>query len=119
MDRITSCAWQRRKRCSKKALDSAGGRFPCGLKGIDPDNGGEFINWHLLEYTKKNNIEFTRGRPYQKNNNAHIEQKNWTHIRKVMGYRRYDTQEQVDLMNDIYRNELRLYKNFGSCLANI
>jgi hypothetical protein len=95
-----------------KALDNAGNRLPSGLRGIDPDNGGEFINWHLFRYTKERHIEFTRGRPYQKNDNAHVEQKNWTHVRKIMGYRRYNTQEQVDLMNDIYRNELRLYKNF-------
>ncbi|MBD3299974.1 MAG: DDE-type integrase/transposase/recombinase [Candidatus Moranbacteria bacterium] len=95
-----------------KALNNAGNRLPSGLKGIDPDNGGEFINWGVFEYTKQKKIEFTRGRPYKKNDNAHIEQKNWTHVRQIFGYQRYETEKQVRLMNDIYRNELRLYKNF-------
>jgi hypothetical protein len=95
-----------------KSLDYAGNRLPSGLKGIDPDNGGEFINWGVFEYTKQNKIYFTRGRPYKKNDNAHIEQKNWTHVRQIFGYQRYETEKQVRLMNDIYRNELRLYKNF-------
>lgn len=77
----------------------------------------EFINWQLFEYCMKNNIEFTRGRPYAKNDNAHIEQKNWTQARKVFGCRRRETGAELDLMNDLYRNELRLYKNFF--MANI
>ena len=57
-------------------------------------------------------MAFTRSRPYRKNDNAYIEQKNFTHVRKPMGYLRYDTPEELDLINDLYRNELRLYKNF-------
>lgn len=96
----------------KNALDEAKQRLPFPLKAIDPDNGSEFINWQLFHYCEKESIEFTRGRPYHKNDNAHIEQKNWTHVRKVFGYERRATQEECDLMNDLYRNELRLYKNF-------
>lgn len=57
-------------------------------------------------------IEFTRGRPYQKNDNAHVEQKNWTHVRKVFGYKRRETEYELNIMNNLYENELRQYKNF-------
>lgn len=57
-------------------------------------------------------MEFTRGRPYQKNDNAHVEQKNWTHVRKVFGYKRRETEYEFHIMNDLYENELRQYKNF-------
>ena len=88
------------------------GRMPFPLRGIDPDNGSEFINWQLYRYCMQRQIEFTRGRPYKKNDNAHIEQKNWTHVRQVYGYERIEDQVIVDMMNDLNRNELRLYKNF-------
>lgn len=93
-------------------LDSIKGRLPFRLKAIDPDNGSEFINWQLFRYCLQKQIEFTRGRPYHKNDNAHIEQKNWTHIRKIFGYRRLETEKQKNLMNDLYENELRRYLNF-------
>ena len=60
--------------------------LPFALRGIDSDNGSEFINAHLLAYCRAHDIQFTRGRPYKKDDNAHIEQKNWTHVRKLMGY---------------------------------
>lgn len=100
------------EKTTKEALDEAKKRLPFGLKGIDSDNGSEFMNWHLIGYCEKEKIEFTRGRPYHKNDNAHVEQKNWTHVRKVFGYERRETEEEKDVMNDLYRNELRLYKNF-------
>lgn len=87
-------------------------RLPFPLIAIDPDNGGEFINWQLFNYCLANAIQFTRGRPYAKNDNAHIEQKNWTHVRKVFGYKRRETEAELNLMNNLYRNEIRLYKNF-------
>ncbi len=94
------------------ALDSMKNRLPFDLTAIDPDNGSEFINWQLFKYCYDNDVEFTRGRPYQKNDNAHIEQKNWTHVRKVFGYKRRETEAELNAMNDLYENELRLYKNF-------
>lgn len=94
-----------------QALERIAKRLPFPLKGIDPDNGSEFINWQLYRYCVERKIEFTRGRPYKKNDNAHIEQKNWTHVRKVFGYSRIEDDEIVGLMNDLNRNELRLYKN--------
>jgi hypothetical protein len=96
----------------KAALESISDRLPFPLKGIDPDNGGEFINWQLYNHCLANNIEFTRGRPYAKNDNAHIEQKNYTHVRKLIGYKRLDQIHQLEKMNDLYRNEWDFYKNF-------
>jgi len=93
-------------------VKDARSRCPFQWLGIDSDNGGEFINHHIYKYCEKENLEFTRGRPGKKNDNAYVEQKNWTHVRKTLGYGRYDTQEECDLINDIYRNELRLFKNF-------
>lgn len=87
-------------------------RLPFSLLGIDSDNGYEFINWELYRWCEKENIVFTRSRPYKKNDNAHIEQKNWTCVRKVLGYTRIETQWQVDCMNALYRGPLRDYINF-------
>lgn len=93
-------------------LNNIQNRLPFPLKAIDPDNGSEFINWQLFNYCMEKEIEFTRGRPYQKNDNAHVEQKNWTHVRKVFGYKRRESECELSIMNDLYENELRLYKNF-------
>lgn len=87
-------------------------RLPFPLLGLDPDNGSEFINWQLFRYCQEQNIQFTRGRPGKKNDNAHIEEKNWTHIRKVVGYSRLDQQEQLQLLNNLYRGSWRQYMNF-------
>jgi len=87
-------------------------RFPFSLKEIHSDNGTEFINWHLFRYTAKENLGFSRSRPNKKNDNCFVEQKNWTHVKKFVGYFRYDTTKELGILNDIYRNELRLYKNF-------
>jgi hypothetical protein len=85
--------------------------LPFALTGIDSDNGSEFLNDHLLRYCRAGQIQFTRGRPYKKDDNAHIEQKNWTHVRRLVGWDRYDTEAAVGLLNDLYRNELRLMMN--------
>ena len=87
-------------------------RTPFDWLGIDSDNGGEFINHHLLRYCQSESLEFSRSRPNYKNDNAYIEQKNWTHVRQVVGYARYDSQQEIECLNDLYRHELRLYKNF-------
>jgi hypothetical protein len=87
-------------------------RLPFTLAGIDSDNGSEFINHQLYEYCKQENIIFTRSRPYKKNDNAHIEQKNYTTVRQVLGYQRFDTDEVFELMLKLYRGPLRLYINF-------
>lgn len=94
------------------ALKQIRKRTPFAWRGLDSDNGSEFINQILYKYCHKERIEFTRSRPNRKNDNAYIEQKNWTHVRKVLGYLRYDTLEELMIINDLYHHELRLYKNF-------
>jgi hypothetical protein len=96
----------------EEAMEKIEKRLPYPLTGIDSDNGTEFINGNMKRYADRRKITFTRSRPYKKNDNAHIEQKNFTHVRKIIGYARLDTKEQQDMMNDLYRNELRLYINF-------
>jgi hypothetical protein len=85
--------------------------LPFAVEAIDVDNGGEFINHHFSRYCENEKFHLTRSRPYKKDDNAHIEQKNWTHVRKLIGWDRYDTPEAVRAMNDLYANELRLYMN--------
>jgi hypothetical protein len=93
------------------ALDELVASLPFALCAIDCDNGSEFINHHLQAYCKAHQIQFTRGRPYKKDDNAHIEQKNWTHVRKLMGWDRYDSQRALRAMNDFYRRDWRLMMN--------
>jgi hypothetical protein len=85
--------------------------LPFKLLGIDSDNGSEFINYHLKTFCDQNNIQLTRGRPYKKDDNAHIEQKNYTHVRKILGYLRYDSGPAQKAINELYRNELRILQN--------
>jgi len=86
-------------------------RLPFPLLGLDSDNGGEFINDILYRYCLKEEISFTRSRPYRKNDQAHVEQKNWSVVRRTVGYDRYETPEQLSLLQSIY-TDLRLYVNF-------
>jgi len=95
----------------QQALDEIEGVLPFPLLGVDSDNGSEFINWHLKRWCKQKQIQLTRGRPYKKDDNAHVEQKNWTHVRKLLGWERYDSQVGVQAINDLYRHELRLWLN--------
>ena len=95
----------------RQALEEIQKGLPFELLGLDSDNGSEFINWHLESWCKQSQIQLTRGRPYKKNDNAHIEQKNWTHVRKLLGWERYDSRAAVEAMNDLYRQELRLWLN--------
>ena len=95
----------------QRALNEIAGVLPFALLGVDSDNGSEFINWHLKSWCERKQIQLTRGRPYKKDDNAHIEQKNWTHVRKLLGWDRYDTHEAVEAINHLYRNELRLWLN--------
>lgn len=100
------------ERATVKGIDSTRKRLPFKLLGIDSDNGSEFINWHMARYAKKQKLTFTRSRPYRKNDQAHVEQKNWTAIRQLVGYQRMDTNAQLEILNDLYQNEWRLYLNF-------
>jgi hypothetical protein len=96
-----------------QALTLIEGRLPFVLRGLDSDNGSEFINAHLVAFCQRpggHTIQFTRSRPYKKDDNAHIEQKNWTHVRKLVGWERYDTPEARTALTLLYA-DLRLFQN--------
>ena len=94
-----------------EALVSIRNRMPFDLLGIDSDNGSEFINRHLVAYCKENKITFTRGRPYKKNDNCYVEQKNYSVVRRAVGYSRHETKEELHTLNKLYAY-LRLYINY-------
>ena len=93
-------------------MERARSRYPFFWQGLHSDNGREFLNAHLYDYTVDTQLDFSRSRPYRKNDNFLVEQKNATHVRKIIGYLRYDTEAELAIINNLYRNELRLYKNF-------
>jgi hypothetical protein len=101
-----------------KGQDRVGGaihkmrqRLPFPLRGLDSDNGGEFINHHLYAYCQREGIAFTRSRSYKKNDSCHIEQKNWSVVRRLIGYERYASRAALGVLSRIY-DILRLYVNF-------
>lgn len=85
--------------------------LPFPLRGLDSDNGSEFINDQLLRYCAQEGITFTRSRPYRKNDNCFVEQKNWPVVRQMVGYGRYDTPAELAILSELY-SHLRLYVNF-------
>jgi hypothetical protein len=89
-------------------------RLPFTLLAFDCDNGSEFLNHHLVRYLADREcpVKFTRSRPYKKNDNAHVEQKNWAHPRHLLGYDRLSDPGLVPLINDLYANEWSLYQNY-------
>jgi hypothetical protein len=102
---------QRTQQAVFEAIQSMRTRLPFPLLGIDSDNGSEFINGLLYNYCLKEQITFTRSRPYRKNDQAHVEQKNWSIVRRLIGYDRFETETEQNLLENIYEN-LRLYTNF-------
>jgi len=94
-----------------KALEHVTAVFPFPIIGIDSDNGSEFINDHLLTYCTDNKITFTRSRPGNKNDGAHVEQKNWARVRELVGYYRYDTAGELDKLNEIWELD-RVFTNY-------
>lgn len=96
------------------ALKSIEDFLPFPILGFDCDNGTEFLNWHIYKHftNRRNPVQFTRSRPYRKNDNAHIEEKNWSIIRQYLGYNRFEQVELVDELNQIYTSEWRLFMNF-------
>jgi len=86
-------------------------RLPFPLLGLDSDNGSEFINHHLYNYCHRENITFTRSRSYKKNDSCHVEQKNWSVVRRLIGYDRYNSRTALEMLNRVY-NLLRHYVNF-------
>ncbi len=101
-------AWKGVKENTNDVIENA----PFKIKGFDSDNGTEFLNQYLEAYFLNKKIKFTRSRPYKKNDNAHVEQKNWTHVRSLLGYDRFDERELVWLLNDFYKNVWNPYQNF-------
>ena len=95
-----------------RGIQEARARYPFPWGEIHSDNGSEFINAHLFRYAASEGLGFSRSRPYKKNDNCLVEQKNRTHVKKFVGYVRYDTETELKILNDLYRNELRLFKNF-------
>ena len=93
------------------ALEEIRQTLPFALRGLDSDNGAEFINDHLYRYGRAGEIQFTPGRPYKKDHKAHIEQKNWTHLRRIPGYVRYHSEAAREAINDLYEKELGLFQN--------
>src|SRR3990172_5712552 len=94
-----------------EALKQIRQRLPFDLLGIDSDNGSEFINDQLYRYCLKEGITFTRARAYRKNDNCYVEQKNWSVVRRALGYLRHDTQQDLEIINQLYAY-LRLYTNY-------
>jgi len=94
-----------------KAIRLMRQRLPFALLGIDSDNGSEFINELLYRYCQNEEITFTRSRPYKKNDQAHVEQKNWSVVRHTVGYDRWETEQELVLLESIY-DDLRLYINY-------
>lgn len=89
-------------------------KLPFELRGFDCDNGSEFLNHGLWNYfaQRQKAVAFTRSRPYKKNDNAHVEQKNWTHVRQLLGYDRLDNPSLVESLNDLYTQAWGAYQNF-------
>jgi hypothetical protein len=106
--------WGKGERGVLRAIENIEHSLPFDVQGFDCDNGSEFLNWHLYRYfvDRKRPVKFTRSRPYRKNDNAHVEGKNWTHIRQYVGYERFDKIEIVQQLNALYTSEWRLYHNF-------
>lgn len=95
-----------------ESLEETKERLPYELQEINIDNGGELLNWHYKACCDRTDVKLTRSRAYHKNDNAYVEQKNYTTVRDFIGYVRLDTQKQVKLLNKLYRSHLRDYLNF-------
>ena len=95
-----------------EAIKTIRKRFPMSWVEIHPDNGTSFINYFIYDYAQKEGLEFSRSRAYHKNDNCFVEQKNSRCVRRTVGHVRYDTLKEMNILNDLYQNELRLYKNF-------
>lgn len=101
----------RARKWTHEALKDVRAALPFRLLGLDSDNGGEFINHHLVSWCSAERISFTRSRPLRKNDGCYVEQKNWSVVRRETGYGRYDTEAERELLTAIYA-DLRLYVNY-------
>lgn len=108
---VSTAFMGRSERFCVTAIEEIRPLLPFAILGLDSDNGGEFIDAHLTRFCEREHITFTRGRPYKKNDSAHIEQKNWDIIRKMIGYGRFETYEQLDVIKRI-ESLLAFYQNY-------
>jgi hypothetical protein len=110
----TRAIWNRGQEGTLAALMDLEQCLPFPLLGLDSDNGGEFLNYHVLAWLQKRArpVFMTRSRPYKKDDNAHIEQKNWTHVRQWFGYERHDNHEVVQRLNALARGPFHQMVNF-------
>lgn len=99
-------------KCVLAALNDIAYKMPFPILGVDSDNGSEFINVYLLQWCQRHQITFTRARPANKNDGCHVEQKNWTVVRAVVGYHRYDTAAELLLLNEIWQLQSKLTNYF-------
>lgn len=106
--------WGRGQASTLAALQDMEQSLPFELLGLDSDNGGEFINHHVLKWLQKRDrpVYMTRSRPYKSDDNAHVEQKNWTHVRQCFGYQRYDNPEVVEPINALLKGPYGQLRNF-------
>jgi hypothetical protein len=106
--------WNKGAHGTCEQLRSIEDKLPFPILGFDSDNGGEFINYHLIRYYQKREkpVQISRSRPYHSGDNAHVEQKNWTHVRQLFGYYRFEDPRLVALMNDLYQHECSLLHNY-------
>ena len=95
------------------AIKDATAAFPFPILGIDSDNGSEFINWELFRWCEQEKLTFTRSRSGNKNDGAHVEQKNWHVVRQTVGYHRYDTPGELEVLNRIWALQRLLTNHFG------
>jgi hypothetical protein len=102
---------RRSQEATRDGLDRIRKRLPFAVQEIHPDNDTGLINELLWNYCQQAKIKMSRSRPYKKNDNAWVEQRNWTHVRKVVGYSRLDTPAELTVLSELYA-KLRLYKNF-------
>lgn len=110
----TRAIWNRGQHAVRARVAEVEHTLPFAILGFDSDNGGEFLNWHLVDYfaQREKPVGFTRSRPYRKNDNARVEQKNWTHVRQLVGYGRLGAPEQAEALNDLYAKEWGWFRNF-------
>jgi hypothetical protein len=109
----TRAVWNRGQKDVVERTREVEKTLPFAILGFDSDNGGEFLNWHLADYFLKRDkpVEFTRSRPYHKDDNGHVEQKNWTRVRQLLGYDRLENPEVLDSINELYRDWWDLLQN--------
>lgn len=108
---VLSAQWNKGEVATQESMARIESRLPFDLRGIDPDSGSEFINWNLKHWCDRMGITMTRTRPYMKNDHARIEQKNYTNIRRIVGYTRFDDPRHVAILNELY-DVLEDYINF-------